>query len=109
MPKVAMKAGIRSLVTTRPLSKPNRTPNDKAATTVKTTPREGSSSEIRTPQSPSKPATDKSNAPETIKSVIPAAPIPANEAWRRIFSKFAMVLKYGFTAPRITTETTSRD
>jgi ribose transport system permease protein len=69
IPSVAMKAGIRSLVTTNPFTKPKTTPKSKAATTVKTTPKEGNSSEIRTPQSPSKPATDRSKAPETIRGI----------------------------------------
>lgn len=71
---------VLSFVTTRPFRTPRSTPKHPPAMIVNTGPHKGSTSAIITPHSPSNPATDKSNAPEMINSVMPAAPMPAKEA-----------------------------
>ena len=104
MPSVAMKAGILSLVTTSPLTTPRPPPRTSATRMTGRMPRSGSSSASTTPQSASMPATDRSKARLMMTMVMPAAPIPMNEACSRTVStlltcrEFSLVAKMTMTA-----------
>ena len=73
-----------------------------------TRPTSGSSSAMTTPQSPSMPATDRSKAPLMMTMVMPAAPMPMNEACSSTERMLLTERAFSLVAKMTTTATSSR-
>ncbi len=103
-----MKAGMRSLVTTIPLTMPSSPPSTSATRMTGTAPSVGSRSASTTPQSASIVATDRSKAPLTMTTVMPAAPMPMNDDCSRTDCTLAIWREFSLVRAMTTTARSSR-